>query len=160
MNVDKPILSTEMARHWASVRTLVRQVADRLADLTDSEAEDGDYGIVLDTDSSYELANAVKSLLTSLRALFGVEESDECRNKLLEERPELTERLDSFHAEHAGLAQMLAAIDDLWGDEIPISNWIDVERRFRAFLRALMEHEQGEASFIQSAYSLDIGVGD
>lgn len=155
MNVDKPILSIERARHWASVRTLVRRVGDGLAELVESEAEDG-CGLVCDD----ELFHAVRSLSSSLVALFQSEESGECRDQILSDRPELTERVDAMQREHDGLAGAIAVIEEMCTDDVPAANWSDVERRFREFVKALGEHELREASFIQNAYSADIGVGD
>lgn len=157
MNVDKPVFSTEMARHWAAVRTLTRNITEGLAEQVDSEAEDGCGEGLCCND---ELLHAISSLSKSLVAMFDIEESEACRDQILCDCPELSDRLDVLYREHDPLAGSLAVIEELCVSDERVSSWSDVERRFCDFVRAWTAHEQREAAFIQNAFTVDVGVGD
>lgn len=130
----------ELSRERERVERLLKQLAQRLEDIAEAEA-DASWGLPsMPTDP---VSDRVADLCARLRTLFVLEETDDALAELRDMQPTLREEFDELYDEHPLLLEVLEQIQELAGSSVrPVSTWNDVESRFHRFQRDLSLHQQ------------------
>ena len=138
---DSPSISAiRLARE--SVASLMSVVEDQLEGITDAMLDSSDDGTPAPCD---KVAQRVTRLSGELRRLFALEERNFCLDADSKERE--TNTLDICVEQYHLLWQLDSMLDHL-GSPMQAASWVDLEARYRRFVRHLTDHEDRKSRLI------------
>lgn len=107
------------------------------------------------------LIAVLDALLDTLPREFDLEEEDGYLSEVLERFPSWSTQVDRLHRDHERLFEKLKELRDRVGRNVwiaPIAS--EVRRELKDWMLSLIAHHRSETRILQTAMTLDVGVGD